>query len=156
MGNKSKISDIFECNEYIEKLTPDEKKWIQKFYKEYYFADFYNDEENIITDPVVKSEAIKNHNMKASDFLLAGLNDSARNKTEFMESASDTWEVDNAYSVGGIEIAINMIMDHTTRDLFDNKELDENLTLARFYVKMEKIMRKHLKLIRKQKRQEKK
>jgi len=150
MSKKSYV-DIFECNEYKDQLNDEEKNWVEQFYKEYYFADFYKEEEPLIKDPEVRTESIRNHNTKFKDVLTFASRHGLLIKEEFMEDASDSWEIDNAYKVGGIELSLNVSMDQTITSLNNEELTDKKLILARFYIKTNNIVKEHMRIIRKHK-----
>lgn len=140
----------FKVNEYTEyesKLTAEEKKFIRKFYREWYMTDFYREEENIIKDKKVKSEAIRNKyalnndaiNKGAKAGLLSNLSDTDK---AFMEDASDAWEeefsLEEAFQEEGYEFCVDHLMEETI-EMIGNKYLDLKLTLAKFYIKMNKL-----------------
>lgn len=138
MTNKK---DLYEYTEYINKLNPEEARWIKKFYLEFHNASFYNGEDLIIVDPETKAESIRNNNSSKRDLILRGSRVEISKRKLFMEDASDTWDIDNAYKIGGPELAISHIFDQAGRDLYENKELHENIALSRFYLKLNKLLK---------------
>ena len=156
---KSTENKYYDFLEYADELSEEELAYVEKFYKEYYFADFYN-EENIIKDPDAKKDAIRNHNSRTRDAFTKSahtnqLKYDPDNKEGFMQDASDEWEWRDAYKVGGFELATDVIMNSTLRDL-DNEFIDRKTTLARYFIKMDALRKQHTNIERKNRKGKKK
>jgi hypothetical protein len=124
-----------DYKDYINKLTKEEQEWVKQFYKEWYYADFRKGQEPIITDPAMKAEANRNHNMRKTDIMEQESNvGEITKKHEFMEDASDAWEWQDFFNVFGAEEALHVINIQTFRDL-TNKKIDPRITLNRYYEK---------------------
>lgn len=135
-----------EYEEYLAQLSPEEREYVKKFYAEYYRADFYGEEENIITDPVMKSEVIREKNsMQRNDALtiaekLGKLDELSGTEEQFMDEASDHWEWNDVYKVLGYEAAVDCILNQALVNL-ENKTIDGKITLMRFWSKMNELYR---------------
>ena len=145
MGKWGKVDWQEDLQEQLSRITdPEQRQMVIKFYKEFHKADFYNDEEDIIKDPEMRKEAVRNHNMNNRDaFNVAhkqGMLSSMTSKDEFMEAASDDWDWQGEYKENGYEAAVNCILEQTVRDL-QNKKLDIKVTLIRFHSKMNELYR---------------
>jgi hypothetical protein len=131
--------------EYLNKLSPDEQKWIKQFYNEYYRAPVMTDE-SIIKDPDMKKEANRVHNTMYRDiFSIAektgALGELSPDEDRFMQEASDEWEWNTIYKTQGYESAIKQIFYQCERDL-ENKLIPVQVTLARFlnkYLALKKL-----------------
>lgn len=132
--------------EYYDQLDENEKEWIKQFYEEYHEGRFYTKRDNIIKDEEVKKEAIRNSNQTYRDDLFSvaqreGLLTSLTgDQQDFMEEASDFWEWNNIYKQFGYEQAAECILQQAIDDI-RNSEIDEEITLMRFYSKMRELDR---------------
>lgn len=147
--NKKKNYKVYDYFEYIDQLSEEEREYAEKFYKEFYFADFYRkDKENIIKDPDMKKEAIRNSNTLQRDLMHQKQNDidpvtlDKIKKKEFMEDASDEYDWIEAYHLGGYKMASDQIMSQTIKNL-DNKYIDKKTTLTKYHLKMMKLYNHH-------------
>ena len=128
-----------EYKEYEHKLNDEEKKFIQKFYKEHYCADFYTEGENIL-EGEARKEAHRNKNVMNRDALPVAktydlLDNIEVTEQYYVQKAAEKWEWQNVYKVLGYEAAVKKIVEHALNDL-DNEELDKSVTLIRFYSQM--------------------
>ena len=144
---RSKMAPETDLQEYYSKLSPEEKEWAKKFYREYYGVDFYGEEENIIKDKEIKSEAHRNHNSQFRDALsvaekTGSLRDLTDSEREFMEAASDEWEYMDAYKLLGYGEALKVLILQTERDILKGGS-DLKVVLARFIVKFNNLKRIH-------------
>lgn len=124
-----------EYLEYLNKLSPEEREYVKKFYNEYYRAPIRT-EDSIIKDPDMIKEANRVHNTMYSDmFSIAektgGLAELSEDEEQFMSDASDTWDWNDVYKAQGYEAAIKEIFYQTERDI-KNPKIEIQLTLARF------------------------
>lgn len=127
-----------DYKDYINKLEPEEKKWLLQFYNEYYRAPSVT-EDSIIKDPEIKKEANRVHNTMYRDIYsiaekTGALTELAEDEERFMLEASDEWDWQNIYKQQGYEAAILEVFSQTERDLSNNL-IDVKLTLARFLSK---------------------
>lgn len=147
---------MLEYKEYADQLPEEERKWVENFYLEYYSqTGYYKDKDKrIIQNEEIQAEANRNHNKLKTDIL-------DRNRIEpgavsylgdydnFIQTETDdNWE--EFFRTSGPELAFNEIIYETLIDL-ENKNINKELTLARFYSKMAKLGR----LIRRDKRENK-
>lgn len=142
---RKKMQSELDYKEYINKLSPEEKKWLLQFYNEYYRAPSIT-EDSIIKDPEIKKEANRVHNTMYRDMYsiaekTGALSELAEDEEQFMQDASDEWDWQNIYKTEGYESAIHEIFNQTERDL-ENKLISRKLTLARFlnkYLALKKL-----------------
>lgn len=148
---------INEYYEYYDQLTKEEQQFIKQFYREYYMADLYNkDKKNIIKTKEMKSEAIRVHNSLNRDLLnkgyKAGIMDNLDDHDkEFMEEASDSWDLEGHYELHGINFCLKYLI-NDTKEKLQNKYLDNTLTLARFFGRIVELYKLHKKTGRKNER----
>lgn len=134
----------YDYLDYIDELSEEEAEWVRKFYQEYHFDTGYKGK-RILKSKEAKREASRNNNMNKTDAFfrarkegdLGMLNENHR---QFMEDASDEWEWQDAFKVGGPEAALEHITNQTLRDLENNK-LDKKTTLMRYYEKRDRLRR---------------
>ena len=145
----------YDYLEYADQLTEEELEWRKKFNDEYYFDGISstNPEKRIIQSEEMTQEARRNHNSMKTDTLFRAKSDGMladihENSVAFMEEASDEWQWQDAYKIGGFELAIKTILEQTLRDL-DNEKIDRTTTLLRYYEKRDRLRRVYLREKRK-------
>lgn len=135
------IESKFEYKQYIDKLSPEDKKWVREFYAEYYASTISGDRK-LTSDEAIK-EANRNYNCLRTDALeLAGRGKIASRELEvtesdIMEAASDEWEWRDAYAIGGYELACQYIFDHAIKHVTEHGP--KEYIFAQFYIKMESL-----------------
>lgn len=128
----SKHKDKLEYKEYINQLSPDEKKWIKQFYQEFEFGKVYK-------EPILDSQEVHKksysrrfdvHDAKS----VTGLQDDTR---QFMEDASNEFDKDGypldwqaAYKLGGYRGAVTFLITEAVSDL---QSIDKATVLIRFH-----------------------
>jgi hypothetical protein len=140
--------DRYDFLDYIDKLSEEDEEYVKKFYREFYFDGLSNTPEDthIITSEEGKKEARRNHNSMKTDMLFKakqqGTYTSLSNSSsaQFMEDASDEWEWQDAFKILGFEGALKVITEQTIRDL-ENKVLEKEIVLARYYEKRDRLRR---------------
>ena len=140
--------DRYDFLDYIDELPEEEKEFIKQFYREYYFDGVTGKtaEERVIKSEEAIKEARRNHNSMKTDMLFRakkeGFYDTVNSASaeQFMEDASDEWEWQDAFKLLGFEGALKVITDQTIRDL-DNKHLNTEIVLARYYEKRDRLRR---------------
>lgn len=137
----------YDFLEYIKTLSEDDAKYVRQFYKEWYFDGISStpQDERLIKDSEMTKEARRNHNsMKTDAFFKAKrvgkLTQLTSNEEAFMEDASDEWAWQDEYKIHGFEAALRMINGIAIRDL-DNKEVDKEVTLLRYYEMRDRLRR---------------
>lgn len=145
-GKCEKLNDA-EVEEAVQngEVIYSEKEFIKKFYDEMYDKGFYGDGV-ILAKDVYKKEAHRNaHSLYRDAFNVSRNMDRLETLTEdqreVLELAADMSAEELAYAQGGRELAYQVIMDHSVRDLENG--LDPRVVLSRYYIKMNKIKRQH-------------
>lgn len=135
----------YDYLEYWDSLNPDEKKLVRDFYEAYYTSKV-NESSLFDNHPEIKSEAIRNKNLRGRDDLiyrarregvLSNLDDVT---TGFMKDASDDWDWEAEYKKNGFEAAVKMILQQTIEDL-ENNNIEKEITLLRYYEKRDRLRR---------------
>lgn len=128
-----------------------EEELAKKFYHEYYAKDLYG-EDVILSEEVHRKEAHRNNYALYADAFNAaknidGLKELTEDQRKVLEMASDLSDYELAYKQGGPELAYQVIMDQSVRDL--KSGIDPRVVLSRYHVKMNKVKRQHNKEKRK-------
>jgi len=157
MTNKRKpqpwAEDKMEYKEYQDKLSPEERKWIKKFYQEYYNNGVYNSDDPILNSEELKKEAKRNYNNLSRDALeLIGRQDTYGDFSEvdrhFMEEASDEIEWRDAYKMGGKEVAGDAILMLAINELESTDTSNWPPILIRMHIRLRYLER----MVRKERR----
>jgi hypothetical protein len=133
-----------DYKEYLSKLSPDERRLVEKFYEDFYGGGVYL-KDTVLQSDSAKEEARKNHNSLSRDAMdvsqrrgtLQQLEDNDR---EFMEYVSDESEWETAYNQQGFKAAALIIYDLAVDDINNNK-VDVRVTLTRFFERMSSLKR---------------
>lgn len=154
----SAIRDLTEVD-YLNKLTPQEREFLERFNFDYYSGGVYEKDPNkkdangnkLPSDKIlidnnyndIKIEAIRNHNSLSRDALNVAIQSGTLSNldeetVQFMEEACDEWDYQRVYQQQGFKAAVETVYEQTRRDL-TNTLLDVNVTLTRFYFKINKI-----------------
>jgi hypothetical protein len=132
-----------EYTEYLNQLSPQEKRYIKQFYNEYYDGGVYTrrQKDRIIKKPSHVKEAGRNNNASTRD-AFAVAKKLGLLVTDDREASVDVQDGDWAeeYKIGGVEAATNVILDETIEDL-DNMNLEVRTTLVRFFIKMYRLLK---------------
>lgn len=152
MSKKKAVVEQMEYLDYKDKLDEYETKWIQQFYNEYYAKGSYSQEDPLLTSEEHMREANRTNNSLYRDALSVALNmgtltELSDSQREVLELSSDEIEWEDAYSKAGERYAMDLIFKQAVRDL--NTDKDKEVTLSRFYIKMEKLRKQMLKEKRK-------
>lgn len=135
----------FDYLEYIENLPPEEQKIVKKFYEAYYTSKI-NDSDIFDKHPEIRKEAIRNKNMRTRDDLmhrarakgiLTSLDETG---VQFLEDASDEWDWQREFTIHGFEAAVIFINNQALNEL-QNKKMDPNIVLLRYYEKRDRLRR---------------
>ena len=153
MNRKKAVVAEMEYLEYKDSLTPDELKYVQQFYNEYYAKGSNWQDDPLLTSNEQLKEARRTNNyyVYKDAFTVARnlgkLDELSPSEREVMELGSDELDWESAYAQGGPEFATDIIFKQAERDI--KNSITINTALARFYVKMEKLRKQTLKEKRK-------
>lgn len=126
-------------------ISPREYK--RKFDAEWYNADFYTKEENIIKAGDTKKEAIRMKNSLDRDALsvaekMGSLRELSQDEDQFMADASNEWEWQEVYKREGYAAALKTVIEQTVKEIEDSK-ISIRITLSRFIIKVLNLRRVH-------------
>lgn len=130
----------FDYKEYFNSLSDEEKKFIKRFYQDFY-QGHHNREGSVITEEM-KEEATRNLNYYKTELFYQKdkLNHLPEDYDLFMQDASDEWDWQNELNRNGYEAALEMIYEQAIRDL-DNKYMDKKTVLMRYYEQRDRLRR---------------
>lgn len=153
-------SGDMEYKEYIDKLdNEDDKAFIKKFYLEYYGNAMYSVPKEyrlIQTEDIIK-EANRHRNKYTKDILYRGIVDKnlisidehgENFATKLMneELEPDDLTYIQTFSIYGFNEALNQVIKEASKEIDD--DFDMRLTLIRFYLKIDKLVKAYKKEVR--------